>query len=166
MQHFLRGFFIVVLLIAAQSLVPVAAVAEDPSPFDKLAGRWVGEGRLGVREGGTEAVKCRVTYILSGPTGEELKQTIRCASGGDNIEVQSVARHAAGTLTGSWKELGRNMSGEISGKVTPRGFRVAVKGESLNANMDIILVGDTKQVVEIQFIGGALVGLTLILEKG
>ena len=49
--------------------------------------------------------------------------------------------------------------------MTPRGFRVAVKGEALNANMDIVLIG-AKQVIEIQFINSSLIGLTLILEKG
>ena len=34
------------------------------------------------------------------------------------------------------------------------------------ANMTIILVGDAKQVVEIQFLDSALIGLTLILQKG
>jgi hypothetical protein len=57
------------------------------------------------------------------------------------------------------------MNGNISGAVTPRGFRVAVRGESLNANMDIILI-HSKQVIELQFIDSSLIGLTLILEKG
>jgi hypothetical protein len=141
-----------------------AASALDVSPFEKLAGRWVGEGRLGVRDNATENVKCRVTYILV-QGQEQLKQTIRCASASGSIEVQSTVNHASGSLTGSWVEFVRNMKGEISGSVTPRGFRVAVKGEDLNANMDIIVLG-AKQVIEIQFINSSLIGLTLILEKG
>jgi len=76
-----------------------------------------------------------------------------------------VVTHINGTISGTWKELLRDMSGEVSGAVTPRGFRVAVKGETLNANMDIIVL-QAKQVIEIQFIDSALIGLTLILEKG
>jgi hypothetical protein len=49
--------------------------------------------------------------------------------------------------------------------VTPRGFKIAVKGENLNANMDIVVMG-AKQVIEIQFLNSSLIGLTLILEKG
>lgn len=143
---------------------PPRALAVDASPFDKLIGRWVGEGRLGVRDNATEQVKCRVTYLLANPTGE-LQQTIRCASGSGSIEVRSFVTHTAGTLTGTWTELVRNMSGDLTGTVTPRGFRVSVKGESLNANMDIIVLG-AKQVIEIQFINSSLIGLTLILEKG
>jgi hypothetical protein len=138
------------------------AMAEEASPFEKLAGRWVGEGRFGVRDGNTEMVKCRVTYILAAQ-GQEVKQTIRCASAGGNVEIQSSVAHKAGTISGTWKELVRDWSGDISGSVTPKGFRVAVRGENLNANMDVIL-HNGKQILEVQFIESSLIGLTLILE--
>jgi hypothetical protein len=143
---------------------PAAAVAVDLSPFDPLVGRWVGEGRLGVRDNATERVKCRVTYTR--PTaGDRLRQSIRCASAGGNVEVQSLVSHAGGRLTGTWKELVRNWTGDLEGAVTPKGFRVAVRGRHLNANMHIVLI-DARQVIEIQFIDSSLIGLTLILEKG
>jgi hypothetical protein len=56
------------------------------------------------------------------------------------------------------------MSGELEGAVTPHGFKVAVKGTDLSANMDIIVHG-TRQIIETQFNNSALVGLTLILTK-
>ena len=76
------------VMLAAMLVLPgqPPAKAEPPSPFDKLAGRWVGEGRFGVRDGTTEAVKCRVTYIISGDGHDELKQSIRCASAGELAE--------------------------------------------------------------------------------
>lgn len=158
----LLGAVVALLFVAAQIMAWPAA-ADSPSPFDKLAGRWTGEGRLGVRNGNTENVKCRVTYIPSGD--DQLKQTIRCASAGGSIEVQATVAHAAGAITGSWNELVRNMQGEVSGTVTPNGFRVSVKGQDLNANMDIIVKG-ARQIIEIQFIDSALIGLTLVLSKG
>lgn len=156
------------LLAAAAALAlavwrPSPASAVDVSPLERVAGRWVGEGRLGVKGNPTEQVKCRVTYIYE-RAGDHLKQTIRCASAGGNVEVQSVVSHAAGKLTGSWKELVRDMGGDLAGAVTPRGFRVNVRGESLKANMDIILIR-AKQVIEIQFINSSLIGLTLVLER-
>jgi hypothetical protein len=141
------------------------AAAVDVSPFERLAGRWVGEGRLGLRDSPTEKVKCRVTYFHSRAERDQLKQTIRCASAGGSVEVRSLVTHAAGVLSGTWTELVRNMQGELQGTVTPRGFRVAVTGKTLRANMDIALVG-AKQVIEIQFFDSALIGLTLVLEKG
>jgi hypothetical protein len=153
-----------ILVFAGTLAGPAPARAVDASPFDKIVGRWVGEGRLGVRDSATEQVKCRVTYIRAGGA-DELQQTIRCASASGSIEVRSTVTHAGGTLKGTWMELSRNMQGDLTGNVTPRGFRVYVNGESLNANMDIAILGP-KQVIEIQFINSSLVGLTLILEKG
>jgi hypothetical protein len=141
---------------------PAAAV--DASPLESLEGRWVGEGRLGVKGNATEQVKCRVTYIYT-RDGDQVRQTIRCASAGGNVEVQSTVSHLGGKLTGSWKELVRNMSGGLTGIINPRGFKVSVHGESLNANMDIILI-KSKQVIEIQFLNSSLIGLTLVLERG
>jgi hypothetical protein len=155
----------VVSVCSAAALRPAPASAVDISPLEGLEGRWVGEGRLGVRGNPTEQVKCRVTYLYA-RDGDQLKQTIRCASAGGSVEVQSAVSHNSGKLTGSWKELVRDLSGDLAGTVTPRGFKVNVRGDSLNANMDIILI-NSKQVIEIQFINSpTLIGLTLVLERG
>ena len=138
--------------------------AEETSPFEKLIGRWVGDGRLGVRNGATERVKCRVTYLQLKPE-DPLQQTIRCAAASGSIEVRSWVTHVAGVLSGTWEELERKWIGEIAGKVTTRGFKVAVKGDNLRANMDIVVLAH-RQIIEIQFIESSLIGLTLILEKG
>ena len=154
--------FLLALLLASQN--PALAAAEDASPFDKLAGRWVGEGRLGIKDASTETVKCRVTYFVQ-EGGNQLRQSIRCASQSGSIEVASTVTHAGGSLTGSWKELTREWSGELTGTVNPNGFKVAVRGENLSANMDIIVKG-ARQIIEIQFMNSSLIGLTLILTKG
>ncbi len=150
--------------VGLQTETQPAHGAEETSPFEKLIGRWVGEGRLGVRNGATEKVKCRVTYLQTN-SEDPLQQTIRCAAASGSIEVRSWVTYAAGILSGSWEELERKWKGEIAGKVTPRGFKVAVKGDGLTANMDIVMLG-ARQVIEIQFIESTLIGLTLILEKG
>ena len=154
--------FMLALLLAGQNAA--LAAADDASPFDKLAGRWVGEGRLGIKDTANETVKCRVTYFVQ-EGGNQLRQSIRCASQSGSIEVASTVTHTGGTLTGSWKELTREWSGELTGTVNPNGFKVAVRGENLSANMDII-VKDARQIIEIQFMNSSLIGLTLILTKG
>jgi hypothetical protein len=150
------------LVLAGQN--PVRAAAEDASPFDKLAGRWVGEGRLGVKDAPSELVKCRVTYFVQ-EGGAQLKQSIRCATQSGSIEVASTVTHVGDTLSGTWKELTRDWSGDLTGTVNPNGFKVAVRGETLSANMDIIVKGG-RQIIEIQFMESSLIGLTLILTKG
>jgi hypothetical protein len=150
------------LLLSVSFAVASSAPAQEAAPFARLAGRWLGEGRLGYTGGKTETVKCRVTYVVLEP---QARQTIRCATEGDTVEVQSVVRHASGSINGTWRELSRGWSGELSGNVTPNGFKVGIRGTELNANMDII-VKDNRQIIEIQFINSSLIGLTLVLSKG
>jgi hypothetical protein len=141
-----RGVAFLLLLSAIPSFAPVSvAPAEETSSFVKLAGRWLGEGRLGYRGGKTEMVKCTVTYVVSEP---QARQTIRCATEGDTIEVQRLAtqvrvdqRHVEGiepqlerrTL---WQRNPERLQG------------CHPLGVELNANMDII-VKDNRQIIEI-----------------
>ncbi|MFM9850513.1 MAG: hypothetical protein ACKVP3_25580 [Hyphomicrobiaceae bacterium] len=149
-------------LAAAHTTALRSAPVEPASPLDKLVGRWVGEGFLGIKDANSESVKCRVTYIPA--DSHQLKQTVRCASASGSIEVQSHIVHSAGAITGSWSELTRNMRGDLSGKVTPRGFQVMVTGTDLSANMNVVINGP-RQIIEIQFNNSSLIGLTLVLTK-
>jgi hypothetical protein len=143
---------------------PRPAPVKKDAPFAELPGRWVGEGRIGMAEGKMESVKCRATYFVNG-TGNELKQNIRCASAGGKVEVKSNVIAKDGKLSGTWNELVYNLGGDMTGEVTQRGFRIAVRGGDLTANMDVIVMNN-RQIVEIQFFNSSLRGLTLILKKG
>jgi hypothetical protein len=133
-------------------------------PFANLAGRWSGQGRLGFAEGKTENITCRATYFVSEDTNK-LEQNIRCASAGAKVEIKSALVHAEGKLSGTWSELIYSKSGELSGEITKSGFKINVKGDDLNATMDIIVRG-TKQLVEVHFNSSSLVGLSIVLDKG
>ncbi len=144
---------------------PRPAAVQKSAPFKELPGRWVGEGRIGLKEGKTEKVTCRATYFVN-PAGNELKQNIRCASASGKIEVKSLVNASKdGKLSGTWNELVYNLGGEMTGEVTERGLRIVVRAGDLTANMDVIVMND-RQIVEIQFFNSALRGLTLILKKG
>ncbi len=144
---------------------PRPAAVQKSAPFKELPGRWIGEGRIGLKEGKTEKVQCRATYFVN-PAGNELKQNIRCASASGKIEVKSlVTASKEGKLSGTWNELMYNLGGEMTGEVTERGLRIVVRAGDLTANMDVIVMND-RQIVEIQFFNSALRGLTLILKKG
>ena len=154
------------LCLATGSLFGAAeqAKAADVSPFTSIVGRWVGEGKLGIKDSPPEIVKCRVTYI-AGDDANHVKQTIRCATAGGSIEVLSAVAQNNGQLSGTWAETTHNINGDLTGQVTPRGFRVQVKGGELAANMDISL-RNQKQIVEIQFFNSVLFGLSMELVKG
>jgi hypothetical protein len=143
---------------------PRPGPVQKSAPFKELAGRWTGEGRIGMAEGKVETVKCRATYFVEG-AGDQLKQNIRCASAGGKVEVKSEVAAKDGKLKGTWNELVYNVGGDMTGEVTQRGFRIVVRSGDLTANMDVIVMND-RQIVEIQFFNSSLRGLTLILKKG
>lgn len=149
------------------ALTPTAVAQAAPAPLSKslatLPGLWTGQGRLGFKDGKTEAVTCRATYFAANDA-PGLKQTIRCASASGKIELKSRLDEKDGVLTGEWAEDVYNLKGELAGKVTERGLVVTVKGSDLDANMDVI-VKDNRQIVEIQFHNTSLVGLTLVLTR-
>ncbi|MFA7305677.1 MAG: hypothetical protein WC026_03310 [Hyphomicrobium sp.] len=157
--------FMTAFFFAAGSLASRSADAIATSPFDALVGRWTGDGILGFKESKPERVKCRATYLLDAASENELKQTIRCATSSGAIEVISNLKEAAGKLTGHWKETIHNFEGDLTGEITPKGFRIIVKGADITANMDIIVRG-TLQAVEIQFVNSSLVGLSMAMKKG
>ncbi len=120
---------------------------------------------IGYKASPPEKIKCRATYLM-GDTMDEVKQTIRCATAGGNVEIVSNVKESGGKLSGHWKETIHNFEGDLTGDVTPKGFRVVVKSADVTANMDIVLDGG-KQAVEIQFADAtSLRGITLVMTKG
>lgn len=160
-----RSVSVAALLAAAilSAAAPGLVLAEVPPALANLPGRWTGEGRLGFKDGKMETVTCRATYFAAEDVSG-LRQTIRCASPSGKIELKSNLDEKDGRLTGAWTEEMYNLKGELTGSVTPKGLRVVVKGENLDANMDIV-VKDKRQIVEIQFHNTSLVGITLILNR-
>jgi hypothetical protein len=128
-----------------------------------LPGLWTGEGRLGFKDGKAETVTCRATYFAAADA-PGLKQTIRCASPSGKIELKSRLDDRDGVLTGEWSEEMYNLKGDLQGKITERGLAVSVRGDDLNANMDVIVKND-RQIVEIQFHNTSLIGITLVLKR-
>lgn len=161
-----------IIALAATAVVCFTAVisndearAVTASPFAPLLGRWTGVGMIGYKASPPEKIKCRATYLLT-DSQDEMKQTIRCATAGGNVEIISNVKESAGKLSGHWKETIHNFEGDLTGDVTPKGFHVLVKGQDVSANMDIDVRGD-RQAVEIQFVNStSLLGMTLAMTKG
>jgi hypothetical protein len=153
-------------LCMCAAVVPLqGADALTTSPFAALVGRWTGDGMLGFKASKPERIKCRATYLLAPEATDALKQTIRCATSAGAIEIISNVKEASGKLTGHWKETIHNFEGDLTGDVTPNGFRIVVKGADVTANMDIVVRG-TRQAVEIQFMNSSLIGLSMAMTKG
>lgn len=151
------------LVLSGGLVLAETAAQAQVWPPPEFLGRWIGEGRLGFKDGKFENVTCRVTYLAD--PDATLKQTVRCATSGAKIEVLSSISEKDGGLSGTWSETVYNLHGDITGSRTDKGFRVEVKSQDLSANMDLILF-NSMQIVEIQFHSSTLLGLTLQLKKG
>ncbi len=110
-QIFKLAFSFFALALATLENTP-PVIAAEASSLTALAGRWVGEGRLGIKDNPPESVKCRATYFVEGGDAS-LKQNIRCATSGGSIEVKSEIANSAGALTGAWSETIHNLSGTL-----------------------------------------------------
>lgn len=164
-----RIFFICCLALLSTfglgyQVVPVAAGQEAVGRFENLLGWWGGKGKLFFRDGQREDVKCRATYRWE-QDAAKLLQSVRCASASGKVEVKAEIWEVGDNLKGVWSETTYEFSGDLEGKFQPKGFRVKVKGNKVQANMTVIADGD-RQIVEIQFHDNALLGLTMIFERG
>lgn len=165
---FLRQLLVVTCIAAALStppvLTPTPANAASNTPFKGMAGRWSGEGRIGIKDGKPEKIRCRVTYFLSNKN-QDIRQNLRCNTQNYKVEVKTDLHHLSGKLTGTWRETIHNLSGRISGKTSKNNLTLFVRGDTLTATMQIITKGN-RQIVEIKFENIELIGLTIILKKG
>jgi hypothetical protein len=165
MKSFLLAVSAAAALLGVTAMPLESANAVTASPFASLIGRWSGAGMIGYKASPPEKIKCRATYLMA-DAQDELKQTIRCATAGGNVEIVSNVKESGGKLSGHWKETIRNFEGDLTGEVTPKGFRVIVKSADVTANMDIIVMG-SRQAVEIQFVNSeTMLGLSLAMSKG
>ena len=150
-------------LFLALFLFAPAAGAQS-GPFTGLAGSWAGSGTITLGSGGRERVRCRANYSV-GAQGNQLQQTLRCASDSYRFELSSNVTHAAGQLSGTWSEASRNMSGFLFGTGRPGSFQVVVTSPAFSANLSLTTQGD-RQTVQISAPpGGQLTGVSIVLAR-
>ena len=66
--------------VLAASMMLLASPGQAQSgPFASLAGAWTGTGKILIKDGGSESIRCRATYTVAG-AGAGLSQVLRCAS--------------------------------------------------------------------------------------
>ena len=153
----------VAALVLAAGLSGSAGAAEGP--FGGLAGSWSGTGTVSVSNGTNERIRCRAKYSVT-PSGANLHQELRCASDSYKFEVNSnVISGPEGSLSGTWTELTRQVTGAISGKVLPGSIDVAVKGPVFTATLAVQTKGD-KQSVSIRPTGTDIQAITIEMIRG
>jgi len=125
-------------------LMAPSAYAQS-APFAGLAGTWSGGGRIYLETGTTERIRCRASYAVGGG-GSTLQQQLRCASDSYRFEVNSSVESRGGTLSGSWSEMTRNVSGQISGRAAVGRIQARVDAGVFAADLTVNTSGNQQSV--------------------
>jgi hypothetical protein len=151
-----RLIFAAVALFAA-SVFSSASHAQSGA-FSGMAGNWSGGGTVTLDDGSTERIRCRASYAV-GAGGNGLNQTLTCASDSYKFNLSSNVVAQGSTLSGTWSESSRNITGAIQGRGSNGNFDVVASGPGFSANIALTTRGNKQSVViraESQFRGATI----------
>ena len=150
------------LIVAVATLfaafVPFSASYAQSGPFAGLAGIWSGGGTVTLDDGSTERIRCRATYSV-GAGGNGLNQSLTCASDSYRFNLSSNVVASGGSLSGTWSESSRGVSGSLEGRGASGTFQVVASAPGFTANISLTTRGNRQSVViraESQFRGASI----------
>jgi hypothetical protein len=154
------------LLGSAAFAVSLTLLAASPgqaqsAPFANLAGAWSGTGQILIRDGGSERIRCRVTYTVA---GAGLNQVLRCASDSYRFDLTTNVTASGNTLSGTWSETSRNVNGSLGGKVNGGEIDALVEANGFAASLSMRTNGN-KQTIAIRSQNTDLRGLDITLTR-
>jgi hypothetical protein len=132
----------------AAAILFVASLASAPShaqssPFAAMAGNWSGGGTVSLDDGSSERIRCRARYAPVGPT---MEMTLTCASDAYKFNLSASVQSAGNTITGTWSEGSRNISGSLQGRGGGGSFDVVASAAGFNANISLRTSGNKQSV--------------------
>jgi hypothetical protein len=134
-------------------------------PFSGMSGHWSGAGAITMADGGTERIRCRATYAVH-PGGAALNQSLRCASASYKLEISANVLSSGGSLSGSWSEATRGVSGSISGRASGADIRAHVTGAGFAASIGIRTQGNSQSVAIRPQAGTDVSSVSITMRKG
>jgi hypothetical protein len=156
------------LALAGVALALALPLSGSPShgqtgPFAHLAGSWSGDGTIATSNGGSERIRCRARYTVS-EGGRAFQQALTCASDSYKFEISCNAEAQGGTVTGTWQEATRNVSGTLSGRISGQLIQATVSAAGFNAGVAVNTSGRS-QAVTISPQGTDITSVTVRLHK-
>ena len=150
------------LTFAAVALLVVSvsgsASYAQSGPFTGMAGNWTGGGTVTLDDGSTERIRCRATYAV-GAGGNGLNQRLLCASDSYKFELSSNVIAEGGSLSGTWSESSRGVSGTLQGRGSGGNFQLVASAAGFNASISLATRGNRQSVLiraESQFRGASI----------
>jgi hypothetical protein len=147
--------------MALVALAPPTLAQRADSSFGQFVGSWAGTGTISTTSG-SERIRCRVSYALTGANA--VHQDLRCASDSYNFQVSSNIVNQGGALSGTWSEVTRQVSGNVSGRMSGGDIQVSVSGPAFSAGLSIATSGN-RQSVTIRPSGGDIRDVSVSLMR-
>jgi hypothetical protein len=97
------------------------------------------------------------------PLNADQRHRVLCASDNDRLEISSKFIAEGGSLSGSWGETTRGVSGTVSGRTS--GAEILPAGSGFTARLDVSTHGDS-QSVTIRLQGADVAAVSIVLRKG
>ncbi len=116
--------------------MPVSA-ARAEGAFDGYAGGWSGTGSIQIADAGAERIRCKGTYSTDGG-GNNLRQSLRCASDSYRFDLSTDIRASGGAVTGYWTESSRGINGTVNGQTSGGNITARVETNGYVASFNIV----------------------------
>lgn len=140
------------------------AAAHAAGPFDSLAGSWSGGGTIATTDGHNERIRCKAVYEVA-PSGIIMHQTLRCASDSYKFDVRSSLQASGDSITGTWTETSRQVTGNVSGSMSGDRITTSVDGTGFSAALAVTTHGNS-QSVSIRPTGTDIQSVSIDLRRG
>jgi hypothetical protein len=135
------------LLIAAAVLFAasfsLSASHAQSGPFAGMAGNWAGGGTVTLEDGSKERIRCRAGYSVGGAS---MNMTLTCASDAYKFNLQANVVDQGGTVSGTWSESSRGVSGSLQGRGGGGIFEVLASAPGFNANISLRTAGNKQSI--------------------
>jgi hypothetical protein len=118
------------------------AMAAD-GPLAHFAGNYTGNGRITVKDGTSERIRCRSSNTA---TGNGLNLCMRCASDSYKFDLGSELTASGNEISGSWNETTRGVTGSLSGKINGGTIQATANAVGVTAGIAIRSAGNSLSV--------------------
>ena len=138
--------------------------SQAQAPFSRLAGQWTGSGSIDLANGRREPIRCRASYVPGGQSN--LQINIRCASESYNFDLHASAAYSAGSVSGTWNESTRLVSGTIAGRADGDHIRVMAQSAVFTASLTLTTHGARQSVmIRTQSADASIKGVSIHLRR-
>ncbi len=119
--HFIIAVFWLILIFS-----PVYA-----GVFDNFSGSWRGTGKVVLKNGTTETVKCKIKSVIE-VNGTRVYHKVKCKSDSKKINVRINLIANKRSISGKWSASGA-VEGSVYGKVKGKTLNLQLSGRGISA---------------------------------